>query len=629
MKGGGLGMKKKTFYATPSASKKSLQETREIVRRQKYDADRISLDLTLLVRPPDEDDPFSQHAVALPGAIVVNKRYKHVRERFRRVNADLQWQRGLPVAEKLSAKALKKQLKADAAFVPPALPPKPQVGSAVRPNAMLLKGEWPGPTLLTALGAFYGVLPAYQKPIAAALQAALHAPLPGGSRGPWRMYAYCAEPIDLDTQTPQKKGKKGGKKKGFDLYGRPLKGDNSPTVAGPKRASDLESTFRGVDWSNEEQAWEAAIRDPTGARVVLGHFAWEDEMEAARAFDKAARALRGNMAAGTLNFPQLRDEDPTPKPSGDKAAEAPPVFLFYNKITNLSTFDHPADAYFRRQCGKQVLDSFASRFNCILLARVAFRSWKNLTRRNTARRLRSRIFAKIYRMRTMRLARTICVKWHEWAAYQKEKRDRLRCALAHFNEHACQVTFNLWRYRVFVDAKIQKHLMRQWFTRLHAASKAGSARARVKTEKLCREINEARRATAALGARLRAGVNVAGDNLRRKLWKAEMEEARLLDGHFTELTTPGDPAAAEADAAATAAPTEEDRRLAVASKMETLAAMQDTLARLEGRTARARTKLAALDARVARAAAGEREKAAARRANKTRRARAARKNDRR
>ena len=42
---GGLGMKKKkkTFYATPQASKKSLRETREIVRAQKYDADRISL----------------------------------------------------------------------------------------------------------------------------------------------------------------------------------------------------------------------------------------------------------------------------------------------------------------------------------------------------------------------------------------------------------------------------------------------------------------------------------------------------------------------------------------------------------------------------------------------------------
>ena len=68
--------------------------------------------------------------------------------------------------------------------------------------------------------------------------------------------------------------------------------------------------------------------------------------------DAAGLALEprgaGAGAAGTLNFPQLRDEDPTPKPAGDKAAEAPPVFLFYNKITNQSQFDHPADAYFRR-----------------------------------------------------------------------------------------------------------------------------------------------------------------------------------------------------------------------------------------------------------------------------------------
>ena len=80
-------------------------------------------------------------------------------------------------------------------------------------------------------------------------------------------------------------------------------------------------------------------------------------------------------------------------------------------------------------------------------------------------------------MRTMRLAREICVAWHEWAAYQAEKRERLRCALAHFNEHACQVTFNLWRYRVFVDAKIQRHMLRLWFHRLHAACRAGQMKA--------------------------------------------------------------------------------------------------------------------------------------------------------
>jgi len=273
-----------------------------------------------------------------------------------------------------------------------------------------------------------------------------------------------------------------------------------------------------------------------------------------------------------------------------------------------------------------VLDSFASRFNCILLARVAFRSWRNLTRKNAARRFRSRIFAKIYKMRTMRFARTICQEWHAWAAYQAEKRERLKLALAHFSEHACQVTFNLWRYRVFVDAKIQRLLMGRWFARLRAACRAGAARARAKSEKLCRELNEVRRAAAKLGTRLRAGV--AG-GLRTRLWRAEFGEARLLDGHFVALTSPAAAAEAEAeaeaekekdkDAAATVAPTEEDRRLAVAAKQEMLIAMQDTLARLEGRAARARKQLAALDKQVAEAATTSDRKVKARRANKTRR----------
>jgi len=249
------------------------------------------------------------------------------------------------------------------------------------------------------------------------------------------------------------------------------------------------------------------------------------------------------------------------------------------------------------------------------------------------------VFAKIYRLRTMRLAREICVAWHEWAAYQAEKRERLRCALAHFNEHACQVTFNLWRYRVFVDAKIQRHMLRLWFHRLHAACRAGAARSRIKTEKLCRELSDARARAAVLAQQFRSGAGAAASPLRARLWRAEMGEARLLDGHFVALTTPGadgdpgdpgDPSnssggdaarAAAAAAAAPPAPTEEDRRIAVEAKMEMLVAMQDTLARLEGRAARARAKLAALDASVAAAAAGKREKAAARRANKTRKGR--------
>ena len=54
--------KKKTFYATPQASKKSLRETREIVRAQKYDAERISLDLHLLVRPQLRGELLPRHA---------------------------------------------------------------------------------------------------------------------------------------------------------------------------------------------------------------------------------------------------------------------------------------------------------------------------------------------------------------------------------------------------------------------------------------------------------------------------------------------------------------------------------------------------------------------------------------
>jgi hypothetical protein len=58
------------------------------------------------------------------------------------------------------------------------------------------------------------------------------------------------------------------------------------------------SKYRGVSWSNRSSKWLALIRDD-GKRHYIGCF--EDEEDAAKAYDRAARAKHGKKAQ--LNFP--------------------------------------------------------------------------------------------------------------------------------------------------------------------------------------------------------------------------------------------------------------------------------------------------------------------------------------
>jgi hypothetical protein len=71
------------------------------------------------------------------------------------------------------------------------------------------------------------------------------------------------------------------------------------------KCGEAGSKYRGVGWSKSCNKWEAGVRYD-GKRHHLGCF--EDEQEAARAYDKAARAQQGEKAQ--LNFPAEGESGP-------------------------------------------------------------------------------------------------------------------------------------------------------------------------------------------------------------------------------------------------------------------------------------------------------------------------------
>lgn len=60
------------------------------------------------------------------------------------------------------------------------------------------------------------------------------------------------------------------------------------------------SPFRGVSWNSREKMWRAQYTPTAGNQKLLGRFA--DELEAARAYDRAAKEAYGEYAL--LNFPE-------------------------------------------------------------------------------------------------------------------------------------------------------------------------------------------------------------------------------------------------------------------------------------------------------------------------------------
>ena len=56
--------------------------------------------------------------------------------------------------------------------------------------------------------------------------------------------------------------------------------------------------FRGVDWDKKEKKWRTRLTH-NRSRITMGYF--DDELEAARTYDEAAKKLHGEFAV--LNFP--------------------------------------------------------------------------------------------------------------------------------------------------------------------------------------------------------------------------------------------------------------------------------------------------------------------------------------
>jgi len=66
------------------------------------------------------------------------------------------------------------------------------------------------------------------------------------------------------------------------------------------KAEGYSSKYKGVCWSKAARKWEARIRHIPGQQIYLGIF--QSEVDAARAYDAAARQYHGEFAR--LNFPE-------------------------------------------------------------------------------------------------------------------------------------------------------------------------------------------------------------------------------------------------------------------------------------------------------------------------------------